>query len=77
MVDSLIHLMIVVTSLLLSQQQVTHDLVDGTVGFSASYDIGNGFTGAFGYNGQGSVNNAGLGTEEGLRLLWWSAYIHC
>jgi len=39
-------------------------LVAGTVGFSASYDIGNGFTGAFGYNGQGS-DGAGLGTTEG------------
>ncbi len=36
----------------------------GTVGFSAAYDIGNGFTGAFGYNGQGT-DNAGLGTDEG------------
>jgi len=44
----------------------THSVfADGTVGFSASYDIGNGFTGAFGYNGQGT-DNAGLGTEEGL-----------
>ena len=40
-------------------------LVAGTVGFSAAYDIGNGFTGAFGYNGQGS-DGAGLGTTEGL-----------
>ena len=39
-------------------------LVDGTVGLSASYDIGNGFTGAFGYNGQGS-DGAGLGTTQG------------
>ena len=38
---------------------------DGTVGFSASYDIGNGFTGAIGYNGQGS-EAPGLGTEEGM-----------
>jgi len=36
----------------------------GTVGFSASYDIGNGFAGAFGYNGQGA-DAAGLGTIEG------------
>ncbi len=36
----------------------------GTVGFSAAYDIGNGFTGAVGYNGQGS-DAAGLGTIEG------------
>ena len=39
-------------------------LVDGTVGLSAAYDIGNGFTGAFGYNGQGA-DGAGLGTAEG------------
>ena len=39
--------------------------VTGTVGFSAAYDIGNGFTGAFGYNGQGS-DAAGLGTNEAL-----------
>jgi len=39
-------------------------LVAGTVGFSAAYDIGNGFTGAFGYNGQGA-DGAGLGTAEG------------
>jgi len=39
-------------------------LVDGTVGLSAAYDIGNGFTGAFGYNGQGT-DGAGLGTAEG------------
>ena len=38
---------------------------DDSVGFSASYDIGNGFTGAFGYQGQGTAN-AGLGTEDGL-----------
>ena len=38
---------------------------NGTVGFSAAYDIGNGFTGAIGYNGEGSDNN-GLGTQEGL-----------
>jgi len=37
---------------------------DGTVGFSAAYDIGNGFTGAFGYNGQGS-EAPGIGTQEG------------
>ena len=40
----------------------------GTVGFSAAYDIGNGFTGAFGYNGQGS-DNAGLGTNEGTDFV--------
>jgi len=40
-------------------------LVAGTVGFSAAYDIGNGFTGAFGYNGQGS-DPAGLATNEAL-----------
>ena len=40
-------------------------LVTGTVGFSAAYDIGNGFTGAFGYNGQGS-DAAGLATNEAL-----------
>ena len=39
-------------------------IVDGTVGLSAAYDIGNGFTGAFGYNGQGA-DGAGLGTAEG------------
>ena len=39
--------------------------VTGTVGFSAAYDIGNGFTGAFGYNGQGS-DAAGLATNEAL-----------
>ena len=39
-------------------------LVDGTVGLSAAYDIGNGFTGAVGYNGQGA-DGAGLGTAEG------------
>jgi len=39
-------------------------LVDGTVGFSAAYDIGNGFAGAFGYNGQGA-DGAGLATLEG------------
>ena len=37
----------------------------GTTGFSASYDIGNGFTGAIGYNGEGSVND-GLATDAGL-----------
>jgi len=42
--------------------------VAGTVGFSASYDIGNGFTGAVGYNGQGS-DGAGLGTNEGLDFV--------
>ena len=40
-------------------------LVTGTVGFSAAYDIGNGFTGAIGYQGQGTAN-AGLATEDGL-----------
>ena len=39
-------------------------IVDGTVGLSAAYDIGNGFTGAVGYNGQGA-DGAGLGTAEG------------
>jgi len=38
---------------------------NGTVGFSASYDINDDFALAFGYNGEGSVNN-GLGTEAGL-----------
>ena len=38
---------------------------NGTVGFSASYDINDSFDLAFGYNGEGSVNN-GLGTNEGL-----------
>ena len=38
---------------------------DDSVGFSASYDIGNGFTGAIGYQGQGTAN-AGLATEDGL-----------
>ena len=38
---------------------------NGTVGFSASYDINDEFALAFGYNGEGSVNN-GLGTNEGL-----------
>jgi len=36
-----------------------------SVGFSAAYDIGNGFTGAFGYQGQGTAN-AGLGTAAGV-----------
>ena len=36
-----------------------------SVGFSASYDIGNGFTGAIGYQGQGTAN-AGLGTDAGV-----------
>jgi len=40
-------------------------VADGTVGFSASYDIGNGFTGAVGYNGDGTTNE-GLMTEEGV-----------
>jgi len=35
-----------------------------SVGFSAAYDIGNGFTGAVGYQGQGTAN-AGLGTDGG------------
>ena len=34
-----------------------------SVGFSASYDIGNGFTGAIGYAGAGT--GSGLGTKEG------------
>ena len=38
---------------------------DDSVGFSASYDIGNGFTGAIGYQGQGTAN-AGLGTDAGV-----------
>ena len=38
---------------------------DDSVGFSASYDIGNGFTGAIGYQGQGTAD-AGLATEDGL-----------
>ena len=37
----------------------------GTVGFSAAYDINDNWDIAFGYNGQGSVND-GLATEEGL-----------
>ena len=37
---------------------------DNSVALSASYEIGNGFTGAFGYAGQGT-DNAGLGTNEG------------
>ena len=37
----------------------------GTVGFSAAYDINDNFDLAFGYNGEGSVND-GLATEEGL-----------
>ena len=40
-------------------------VADGTVGFSASYDIGNGFTGAIGYNGDGTTAD-GLMTEEGV-----------
>ena len=35
-----------------------------SVGFSAAYDIGNGFTGAVAYQGQGA-RAAGLGTNEG------------
>jgi len=38
---------------------------DDSVGFSAAYDIGNGFTGAIGYQGQGTAD-AGLATEDGL-----------
>ena len=38
---------------------------NGTVGFSGSYDINDEFALAFGYNGEGSVNN-GLGTDAGL-----------
>ena len=37
---------------------------DNSVALSAFYEIGNGFTGAFGYAGQGTAN-AGLGTNEG------------
>ena len=37
---------------------------DDSVALSASYDIGNGFTGAFGYAGQGGVSS-GLMTKEG------------
>jgi len=36
-----------------------------SAGFSASYDIGNGFTGAIGYQGQGATTS-GLGTNEGV-----------
>ena len=36
-----------------------------SVGFSAAYDIGNGFTGAIGYQGQGTAN-AGLATDAGV-----------
>ena len=36
-----------------------------SVGFSASYDIGGGFTGAIGYQGQGTAN-AGLATDAGV-----------
>jgi len=36
-----------------------------SVGFSASYDIGSGFTGAVGYQGQGATA-AGLGTDLGV-----------
>ena len=46
----------------------TGHAVAGTVGFSAAYDIGNGFTGAVGYNGQGS-DAAGLGTIEGTDFV--------
>ena len=38
---------------------------DGSVGFSASYDIGGGFTGAIGYVGSGSTTK-GLMTEESV-----------
>jgi len=38
---------------------------DDSNGFSASYDIGNGFTGAVGYQGQGT-SDAGLGTDAGV-----------
>ena len=38
---------------------------DDSAGFSASYDIGNGFTGAIGYQGQGA-RAAGLGTDLGV-----------
>ena len=38
---------------------------DGSVGFSASYDIGGGFTGAIGYVGSGSTTG-GLMTDEGI-----------
>ena len=38
-----------------------------SVGFSASYDIGNGFVGAIGYQGQGT-DAAGLGTNDGIDL---------
>ena len=37
---------------------------DDSVGFSAAYDIGSGFTGAVAYQGQGA-RAAGLGTNEG------------
>ena len=36
-----------------------------SVGFSAAYDIGNGFTGAIGYQGQGT-GAAGLATDAGV-----------
>ena len=36
-----------------------------SAGFSAAYDIGNGFTGAVGYQGQGA-STAGLGTDLGV-----------
>jgi len=39
-----------------------------SVGFSAAYDIGNGFTGAVGYQGQGSGVN-GLGTDLGVDFV--------
>ncbi len=38
---------------------------DNGATLSASYDIGGGFTGAFGYAGQGTAN-AGLGTDAGV-----------
>ena len=38
---------------------------DGSVGFSASYDIGGGFTGAIGYVGSGSTTK-GLMTDESI-----------
>ena len=36
-----------------------------SVALSASYDIGNGFTGAVGYAGQGTADSKGLMTKEG------------
>ena len=38
---------------------------DNSAALSASYDIGNGFTGALGYAGQGTGDNKGLMTKEG------------